>query len=240
MLTKTLRLFGAEFFISKFQKCGKTMSKNQEYIPALGYAWLTGFYDSAVKITMPEKKFRRRLIDELALEKTDKVLEFGFGTGQNLILAKQRLNEAEIVGLDVDPKVKAIAERKIERENLTIPLFLYDGEVFPFDDASFDKVYSSLVFHQLAAIVKKRCLREIKRVLKPSGSLIIGDWGKPKSKLMRFAFYGVQLLDGFETTDDNVKGLLPEFMKESGFRNVEEVGFINTSVGAYCFYRGLK
>ena len=216
------------------------MSENREYIPALGYDWLTGFYDLAVKLTMPEKKLRRRLIDALTLEKTDRVLEFGFGTGQNLILAKQSSNDAEIVGLDIDPKVKAIAERKLKKANLTVPLFLYDGESFPFEDASFDKVYSSLVFHQLETAVKKSCLREIGRVLKPAGSLVIGDWGKPKSKLMRVAFYGIQLLDGFKTTDDNVKGRLPEFMTESGFRSVEETGFINTRVGAYCFYRGVK
>ncbi len=216
------------------------MSEKQKYISALGYDWLTGFYDLAVKIMMPEKKLRCRLIDELALEKNDKVLEFGFGTGQNLILAKQRLNEAEIAGLDIDPKVKSIAERKIKRENLEIPLFLYDGGVFPFADDSFDKVYSSLVFHQLETGTKKRCLREIKRVLKPLGKLIVGDWGKPKSKLMRFAFYGIQILDGFKTTDDNVKGLLPGFMTECGFRNVEEIGYLNTSVGAYCFYKADK
>lgn len=216
------------------------MSKNQEYIPALGYDWLTGFYDFAIKITMPEKKFRRRLIDELSLRKNDKVLEFGFGTGQNLILAKQRFNDAEICGLDIDPKVKSIAGRKIKSKKLEIPLFLYDGGVFPFQDNQFDKVYSSLVFHQLDNATKKHCLREIRRIMKPSGRLVIGDWGKPKSRLMRVPFYCIQLLDGFETTDANVKGLLPKYMSETGFKNVEEVGYLNTKVGVYCYYKGIK
>ena len=32
------------------------MTDKKEFIPALGYDWLTGFYDLAIKLTMPEKK----------------------------------------------------------------------------------------------------------------------------------------------------------------------------------------
>ena len=216
------------------------MAEKNEFIPALGFEFLTKFYDSAIRWTMPEKKFRQRLIDELLLKENDKVLEFGFGTGQNLILAKENCPKAEIVGLDIDPKVKSIAEQKIISLNLEIELNLYDGKSFPFADKTFDKVYSSLVFHQLDKITKTLCLQEIKRVLKPSGVLLIGDWGKPKSALMRLPFYAVQILDGFETTRDNVKGLLPELIKKAGFRIVEEIGYINTKIGVYCYYKGLK
>lgn len=216
------------------------MGKAHEYIPALGYDWLTGFYDLTIRVTMPERRFRNRLIENLSLKKGDRVLEFGFGTGQNLLLAKKRLQQTEIVGLDIDPRVKSIAERKLARENLEIPLFLYDGKVFPFADDYFDTVYSSLVFHQLDLATKGQCLKEIARVLRPNGLLVIGDWGKPKSRLMRFPFYVIQLLDGFATTNDNVRGLMPVFMKKAGFRNVEETSYLNTAVGVYCFYRGNK
>ncbi|WP_310555412.1 hypothetical protein [Flavobacterium sp.] len=39
--------------------------EEQKYIPALGYDFLTVYYDLAIKLTMPEKKFRGLLIDEL-------------------------------------------------------------------------------------------------------------------------------------------------------------------------------
>ncbi len=32
--------------------------QDKEFIPALGYNWLTNFYDATIKLTMPEKKFR--------------------------------------------------------------------------------------------------------------------------------------------------------------------------------------
>ena len=217
-----------------------TTNTSKEYIPALGYNWLTNLYDWAIKLTMPESKFRNRLINYLNPKNSDTILEFGFGTGQNLIIANNRNNSTYYVGLDIDPKVKHIAEVKFKKKGLKIKLDLYDGNLFPYVDNTFDKVFSSLVFHQLDKNTKSSCLNEINRVLKSDGKIIIGDWGKAKSKFMRFTFYIVQMLDGFKITSDNVNGLMPEYMKKSGFKNVSEIDYINTKIGSYCYYTGVK
>lgn len=216
------------------------MKTEKKYIPALGYDWLTGFYDLTIKLTMPETKFRSKLIDELAPRDNENILEFGFGTGQNIVLAFQRNNMANFKGVDIDPKVKAIAENKINKLGLNIDLELYDGKVFPYEDNSFDKVFSSLVFHQLDRETKLQCLKEIHRVLKPNGQLVIGDWGQARTKLMRIAFYAVQILDGFKTTNDNVNGLLPNFIRAAGFNDIEETSFLNTKIGTYSYYKASK
>lgn len=57
---------------------------------------------------------------------------------------------------------------------------------------------------------------------------------------MRTVFYTVQLLDGFKTTTANVKGLLPDYIREAGFSDVQETGFINTMIGSFCYYEGTK
>jgi len=215
-------------------------SKSKNFIPALGYDWLTKFYDIAIKLTMPEKLFRNKLIDHLNPKDSEQILEFGFGTGQNLIMANERNMNSTFIGLDIDPKVKGIAQRKLEKNGVDIKLDLYDGGLFPYADNTFSKVFSSLVFHQLDRQAKMSCLEEINRVLKPGGELIIGDWGKPKSKFMRLLFYIVQILDGFETTSDNVKGLMIDFMIDTGFSEVNELGYTNTKVGSYCYYKGIK
>ena len=212
------------------------MIKQKDFIPALGYDFLTAYYDLTIKLTMPEKRFRTLLVEELNPQSGEKILEFGFGTGQNLLLVKQKEPKTDLIGLDIDPKVRNIAQHKIRKNGFELPLDLYDGSAFPYADAQFDKVYSSLVFHQLDAATKLHCLKEIYRVLKPNGHLLIGDWGKAKSRLMRGAFYAVQLLDGFKTTNDNVNGLMPNFISQAGFVNVIESQFINTMIGTYAYY----
>ena len=212
----------------------------KEYTPALGFDWLSIWYDLTIKLTMPERKFRRLLIEYLSPKSGERILEFGFGTGSNLILAASQNTDIELIGLDIDPKIKRIASKKLLRNNIDIPLQLYDGSVFPFEDNSFDKVFSCLVFHQLADNKKAHALNEINRVLKPGGKLIIGDWGKANSPWMRFSFYAVQLLDGFNTTHANVMGALPKFIKEAEFEQVFEAGSINTSIGTFSYYEAVK
>ncbi len=212
----------------------------QKFIPALGYDFLSEYYDLTIKLTMPEKKFRTTLIDYVNPLAGESILEFGFGTAQNLILLKERKTEALVQGVDIDPKIKSIAEYKLRKRSLEVPLHLYDGTTLPFADIFFDKVFSSLVFHQLDAKTKLHCLKELHRVLKPNGKLIIGDWGGAKSKWMRFSFYAVQLLDGFKTTNDNVNGLMPQFISDAGFQSVSETDYINTKIGTYCYYTAIK
>lgn len=216
------------------------MTTQKKFTPALGYNWLTGLYDLTIKLTMPEKKFRTKLIDILEPNDNESILEFGFGTGQNIILAQQRNSKTKFTGVDIDPKVKEIAQNKKNKHGITLNLDLYDGKTFPYADNSFDKVFSSLVFHHLDRKTKLSSLKEIHRVLKPNGQLIIGDWGKAKSKIMRIAFYAVQIFDGFKTTNDNVNGLLPKYIQQSGFKYVAEIDFINMTIGTYSYYRATK
>ncbi len=214
--------------------------ENKEFIPALGYDWLSGLYDLTIKLTMPEKKFRNKLIEHLNPQSNEIILEFGFGTAQNLILGKNKNQITNFIGVDIDPKIKSIAVKKLNKIGLNIPLYLYDGNTLPFPDNHFDKVFSSLVFHQLDKGTKSNCLKELQRVLKPGGELLIGDWGKAKTTLMRIVFYFVQLLDGFKTTTDNVNGFMPWYISEAGFLQVKEVDFINTKIGTYSYYKAIK
>ncbi|MBK8052981.1 MAG: class I SAM-dependent methyltransferase [Saprospiraceae bacterium] len=215
-------------------------NKTTSFIPALGYDFLTAYYDMAIKLTMPEKKFRRILVESIYPQDDESILEFGFGTGQNLILVKNQNQNIRLTGLDIDPKVKDIANYKLAKNNLTVPLDLYSGNIFPYPDNHFDKIYSCLVFHQLDADTKANSLKEIYRVLKPGGELIIADWGKADNKIMRLTFGIVQMLDGFKTTDDNVKGKMPEYIAKGGFENVQIIQSINTAIGTFSYFKARK
>jgi ubiquinone/menaquinone biosynthesis C-methylase UbiE len=216
------------------------MAGSQSFTPALGYGWLTRFFDLAIRVTMPETEFRRRTVDTLHPRPGESILNFGFGTGQNLIRIRECCPEVALYGLEIDPQVKEIADRKLAEAGETADLRLYDGMTFPFEDNFFDKVFSSLVFHHLDAEAKRGSLSEMRRVLKTGGELLICDFGQAKNALMRLGYGLVQLIDGFKTTADNVKGKIPLFIEEAGFHNVREAGFINTSLGTFSYYKAVK
>ena len=99
---------------------------------------------------------------------------------------------------------------------------------------------SSLFFHHLTNKEKAATLSEVRRVLKPGGELHIADWDTPTNILMRTAFLTVQMLDGFETTGDNVRGRLPKMIEEAGLTEVRQTTAINTPLGTMALYQAAR
>lgn len=214
--------------------------ENQKYIPALRFSWLTKVYNPLIAFTMPELKFKNALIAQANILPTSKVLDFGVGTATLSLLLSKKQPELTIDGVDVDDKILNIAKEKIEKQKAKITLTKYDGLKLPYPDNSFDRVITSLVFHHLDSNQKRNSFQEIKRVLKPNGELHIADWGKASSVLMRTLFLLVQLLDGFKTTTDNVKGLLPNYLKDGGFDEIAITKNYSTIFGTLSLYKSIK
>jgi hypothetical protein len=97
-----------------------------------------------------------------------------------------------------------------------------------------------LFFHHLPSESKLEAMREVLRVLRLGGGFHIADWGKATSPVMRMAFIGVQLLDGFATTTDNVRGLLPDLLGRAGFEKVETTNDYSTLLGTLSLYRARR
>ncbi len=216
------------------------MNKKQSFIPALNYKWLTPLYDPLIAFTIRESTFKRHLVQQAAILDGHKVLDVGCGTATLTLLIKQTHTTANVVGIDADPDILDRARGKAKRSGL--PILLDHGMSYqlPYADGTFDRVLSSLVFHHLTRERKVETLKEIHRVLRPEGELHIADWGKSSNRAMRAAFLLVQVLDGFETTTDNVNGLLPVLMEEAGFVGVEETKRFATVFGTLSLYRGRK
>jgi ubiquinone/menaquinone biosynthesis C-methylase UbiE len=211
------------------------------YIPALKYRSLTRFYDWLIETFLRESQWKHFLIESFAHTRPRNVLDVGSGTGTLALMMSAKFPAAEIQGLDGDNEILKIAADKLaERQIQNVKL--REGLSFnlPYPDGSFDVVTSSLMLHHLNNADKHRTMKEVFRVLKPTGVFAIADWGKPSSKLVRGLFYSVQLLDGFETTRDNVKGLLPSYLADNGFKNIAEVKRFNTILGSISIYHGQK
>ena len=205
--------------------------KNNAYIPPLRFHWLTNFYDSLVAITTREAFFKKLIVDKVANVKGNNLLDVGCGTGTLTKLIAEKSPKYTVIGLDADQTALDISQKKVIGKDLNISFRQGFGQKMPFDENSFDIVVSSLFFHHLNSSAKLATLTEIRRVLKPDGTLIIADWGKPTSIFQRILFFVVQLLDGFETTKDNVDGVIPSLVVESGFTHVSDLNIVPTTLG---------
>jgi len=206
------------------------------YIPALRYHWLTKSYDFFLRITFPEKKIKQALIAQLNLKGTETILDFGCGGGTLAIMIKEQYPAVNIIGVDVDDHVLAIAEKKIKNKGLNIPLKKYEGENLPFNrNQQFDKIVSSLVFHHIPTNVKRIILNQLYNIVKPGGELHIADFGKPANLYTKVAFGLFRRFDGVENTKVNAEGFLPDFIRRGGFNDVRVLFHQNTAFGTIDF-----
>jgi ubiquinone/menaquinone biosynthesis C-methylase UbiE len=214
--------------------------KNEKYIPALSYDWLTPFYDTAVRLTTREKIFKKALVEQAKIKAGHRVLDLACGTGTLTILVKSARSQAAVVGIDGDAKILEIAKTKAKESGVEIQFDEGMSFDLPYEDDSFDRVVSSLFFHHLTRDNKLKTLREVKRVLKSNGEFHIADWGLPANLLMKGSSRLIQLLDGSETTADSFNGLLPKLMTDAGFEAVEETNLFNNLFGTIRLHQSRK
>lgn len=215
-------------------------SRDDDYVPALGYRRLTPLYDVVVRFTTRERLFKQALIRQMDLRPDHRVLDLASGTGTLAIRIKRYEPRASVIGVDIDPDILARAERKARLAGADVRFDRAHSHELPYPAASFDRVVSSLFFHHLRWQDKIRTAREVIRVLRPAGQLHVADWGRAANPLMRVLFVAVQCLDGFELTRDNVTGRLMPLFEEAGFSEVRETRTFATVLGTMALYRAVK
>lgn len=208
---------------------------SHDYIPAAGRDWLLPFYDP-FNWLLGGDAIRRPLVAQGAIRPGDRILDIGCGTGALTILLKQMHPQSVVVGLDPDPKALDIARRKAARAGLSIEFVVGFGGRVDCADASFDRVFSSLMLHHLDRAEKLETLRDARRLLKPAGSLHVLDFGPPRGALSRAVGH---LLHSATQLTDNLEGRIPSFMTEAGFASAKEVAHRNSLLGTMAYYRGV-
>lgn len=202
------------------------------YVPAAGFDFLLPFYDPLCRLLRADR-FKQRLVDEARIGPEHRVLDLGCGTATLTLMIKRAHPDAQVVGLDGDPKVLEIARRKVLRSGLLVVLEEGMAYALPYPDASFDRVLSSLVLHHLSDDDQLRCLREVRRVLRPGGELHVVDFGGGEA-----AHRGI--LARLLHRDEIVLDKLPALMREAGLLDAAETGQHRTFLGSLSFYRARR
>lgn len=108
------------------------------------------------------------VIEDLAPEN---ILDVGCGTGLLLEMLAQRRDKPGLFGVDRVPAMLEVARHRLGD---AATLLEGDAPMLPLDDASFELVTSTNALHYFSDA--DAALGEIRRVISPSGHLVITDW----------------------------------------------------------------
>jgi len=183
-----------------------------------------------------DQGWRKKLIKRLAAVKPGFVLDVATGTADLAIAEAQQIG-TKVVGLDISAGMLAVGQQKINKANLMaqIELVVGDSEALAYPDATFDAVTVAFGVRNFENL--ELGLAEILRVLKPGGTLLVLEFGKPKSAIVQlgynfYSFTLLPILGRLVSKDARAYSYLPEsvraFPSGDAFTQIlTRIGFIN-------------
>jgi ubiquinone/menaquinone biosynthesis C-methylase UbiE len=126
---------------------------------------------------------RRQVIPPIELflraaQRPSRVLDVGAGTGRTLRLLATARPKEKYFALDLSPYYLRRAGRVLEAVE-DVSFLVDNAERMPFRDGELDVVTSTFMFHELPARARATVAREMFRVLRPGGLLVIEDSAQP-------------------------------------------------------------
>ena len=139
----------------------------------------------------------------------DTGVDLGCGTGE--VLELLRHNCSEVIGVDGSPRMLELARRRFGEDSAGVSLRIGELDHLPLRDGEADFACINLVLHHLSR--PQDALREIARVVRPDGLLLVSDFDRHQQENMR-AVYGDRWL-GFTRED------MDAMLRGAGFETVE-------------------
>lgn len=193
--------------------------QQKKFLPAAGRDLFLPFYDPLVSLIGGDRA-RRQLISQARLEAGQHILDIGCGTGTFLVLLKQQFQAVHAVGLDPDPRALHRAKAKAARDGLSLEFDRGFADELPYRNDSFDRVFSSFMFHHLEDHDREEALQEVFRVLKPGGSFHLLDFAGHEHGA--HGYLG-RLMHSSDRLKDNSAERILQLLRQAGFTNVQKV-----------------
>lgn len=130
------------------------------------------FFNSAIFLNA-----RKKVFEDLALREGQHILFVGVGTGADLCFFTEQ--DIQITAIDISPSMISQAKEKTNNQ-MNIHFFEMDAQHLAFPDQSFDIVVANLILSVVPDA--NQCMKEIMRVTKKQGTIVIFDKFEPINK----------------------------------------------------------
>jgi ubiquinone/menaquinone biosynthesis C-methylase UbiE len=107
-----------------------------------------------------------------------RLLDIGCGTGRTLHQLASAHPTMRLHGCDLSPAYIKMARRRLAHVD-ELTLAVENGEALPWADDTFDVVTSTYMFHELPRNARRNVVREMFRVVKPGGLVVLEDSAQP-------------------------------------------------------------
>jgi SAM-dependent methyltransferase len=143
----------------------------------IGICFAAGGYGLSWIAGAGQDQVRAQILDSVALQGSERVLDFGTGSGELGIAASQRLKSGRVIAIG-ETASNEIARAKAKAQGAAEKVRFESAALtkLSYPDANFDVVISSRVLNNLETVNdRSQAIREMARVLKPGGRIAIHE-----------------------------------------------------------------
>ena len=135
-----------------------------------------------------DKRWRRRAVKQLVA--CQNLLDVAIGTADLAIEIVKQGKAQQVTGIDLSTEMMKIGAEKVEKNHLQEQISFTEGSALalPYPDGHFDAVTCAYGVRNFSDL--DQGLREMRRVLKPGGQLMILEFSYPKNKIIAW-FYDI-------------------------------------------------
>jgi ubiquinone/menaquinone biosynthesis C-methylase UbiE len=181
------------------------------------YTWRASNYDGGSTF---EVEHHAEALSLAAITPGERVLDVACGTGRGTLGLAQAVGPAGSVdAMDLTEAMLEQARRKLESQGLARRVHLRQGNArsLPYPDGSFDLVYNGYMFDLIPLDGFLPILKEMARVLKPGGRLVLVNMSKPDEKI---TFYERIYTLGWAVMPCRPV-LMSPYLPQAGFSNIQ-------------------